>query len=346
MADHPIAFAHEAAGDAAGDCGPAVAAAGRRAGHTRFAALLALGRWLQAAGYSFVTPTPSTCGRVNGRPENAAARTLRDFFGWSRPGPIELIPPPLPALMRRAGILDHAGGLVASRLRFSTLQGLLFAHSRYPTLAADAVFFGPDTYRFAALIGHVLGGCHSPPGAILDLGCGSGAGGILAARLAGGRPFVVLADINPAALQLARVNAALANIEAACLAADVTAALRAGPPARFDLILANPPYLVDPARRLYRDGGGELGAALSLRILRQAIGHLAPGGRLVLYTGSAIVGGRDFFREQSGAIVGAAGLAADYREIDPDVFGEELEAMPYRSAERIAAVSLVVRRPA
>ena len=78
-------------------------------------------------------------------------------------------------------------------------QGLLFAHSQYPTLAPDSVFFGPDTYRFAALISRVLYGCPSPPGAILDLGCGSGVGNIVAARRAGGRPFLALADVNPAA---------------------------------------------------------------------------------------------------------------------------------------------------
>jgi hypothetical protein len=103
----------------------------------------------------------------------------------------------------------------ADGLRFSTLQGLLFAHSQYPTLAPDSVFFGPDTYRFAALISRVPYGCPSPPRAILDLGCGSGVGGIVAARRAGGRPFLALADVNPAALRLAWVNSALAEIDAA-----------------------------------------------------------------------------------------------------------------------------------
>ena len=34
-----------------------------------------------------------------------------------------------------------------------------------------------------------------------------------------------------------------------------------------------------------------------------------------------------------------------YRELDPDVFGEELEEPAYAEAERIAAVALVVQRP-
>jgi hypothetical protein len=31
-----------------------------------------------------------------------------------------------------------------------------------------------------------------------------------------------------------------------------------------------------------------------------------------------------------------------YEEIDPDVFGEELEEEPYRNVERIAAVGAVI----
>jgi methylase of polypeptide subunit release factors len=108
------------------------------------------------------------------------------------------------------------------------------------------------------------------------------------------------------------------------------------------LIIANPPYLRDPARRLYRDGGGAFGEALSLRILREGLVHLAPRARLVLYTGSAIVDGHDLFRAQVEQVVSEAGLVYDYSEIDPDVFGEELEAASYRDVERIAAVSLVV----
>jgi hypothetical protein len=40
------------------------------------------------------------------------------------------------------------------------------------------------------------------------------------------------------------------------------------------------------------------------------------------------------------------GCRWSYRELDPDVFGEELLEPAYARAERIAAVSLVVQRPA
>ena len=61
-----------------------------------------------------------------------------------------------------------------------------------------------------------------------------------------------------------------------------------------------------------------------------------------LYTGSAIVDGHDLLRAEVEQVVSEAGLIYEYSEIDPDVFGEELEAASYRDVERIAAVSLVV----
>ncbi len=68
---------------------------------TESEALLLLGRSLRAVGYRFVTPTPETHRRVNARPENAVARTLRDVFGWSRPFGEGAVPDELVALLRR-----------------------------------------------------------------------------------------------------------------------------------------------------------------------------------------------------------------------------------------------------
>jgi hypothetical protein len=48
------------------------------------AALLRLGRLLREAEYRFVTPTPETHRRVNGRADAARATDLRGVFGWSR----------------------------------------------------------------------------------------------------------------------------------------------------------------------------------------------------------------------------------------------------------------------
>ena len=108
----------------------------------------------------------------------------------------------------------------------------------------------------------------------------------------------------------------------------------------LDLIVANPPYMRDEAARAYRDGGGRFGEALSVRIVREALRRLAPGGTLLLYTGVAIVDGQDVFRAAIAELL--TGSTHHYEELDPDVFGEQLEQPGYEHVERIAAVGLTV----
>ena len=308
-------------------------------------ALVRLGHWLHAQGYQFTTVTPATHGRVNARPGADRAHTLRDVFGWSRPFAGEPVPPDVLAVMRRGSLVeDSPGGMLRSKVRFSSIGGVLFAHSAYPTADSDAVFFGPDTMRFAALITDELTRLAVPHGArMLDMGCGAGPGGIVAARCAATlRPQLVLADINLRALRFAGANAQLAGMAGVVFAqGDLFNAVDGD----FDFIVANPPYLNDSAQRTYRHGGGDWGGALSERIVREGLPRLAPGGRLVLYTGAAIVRGADPMLDALREPLGARGWPWRYHELDPDVFGEELVEPAYADAERIAAVALVVQRP-
>ncbi|MEO7641783.1 MAG: class I SAM-dependent methyltransferase, partial [Ramlibacter sp.] len=289
--------------------------------------------------------TPATQARVNARTGNASAQDLRGVFGWSRPFVPSLLPAGTMALLREAGLLAAASdGRFISTVRFSSIGELLFAHSAYPTTQADAVFFGPDTMRFAALIQAQLRECALPAAArILDVGCGAGPGGIVAARAAmSGAPHLVLADINFSALAHARANATLAGVARVEFAqGDLFAAVEG----EFDLIVANPPYLNDAAQRAYRHGGGPWGGGLSERIVREGLPRLAAQGRLVLYTGAAMVEGTDPLLEALRPPLDALGWPWHYRELDPDVFGEELHEPAYAAAERIAAVALVVCRP-
>jgi methylase of polypeptide subunit release factors len=233
------------------------------------------------------------------------------------------------ALLERAGELERSGADFRSRVRFATLGGRLFAHSSFPTSEADAVFFGPDTYRFCALLGRWA----PATGRALDLGCGSGAGGICIADRA---RELVLSDINPRALALAKVNVGLAAVGVELQQSDLLESLSGS----FDLIVANPPYMRDPGARTYRDGGGELGEALSVRIVREALTRLRPGGMLIVYTGTAIVDGVDTFEAGVKPLLTGAGRDVLYEELDPDVFGEELLEPAYRRVDRIAAVGL------
>lgn len=301
-------------------------------------ALLQLGRALRKAGYSFVTPTPETIRRVNARPGNQAARDLRGVFGWSRPFDQGVLPGALLAMLERAGALEQVEALATgdsgparfrSRVRFSSLAGQLFVHSAYPTTAADAVFFGPDTYRYAGLLLRSV----ERAGRAADVGCGSGAGGIVLAKRA---RKVVLSDVNPLALRYARVNAALAQVEdqIEIVQSDVLRAVEGA----LDLVVSNPPYLADDRGRVYRDGGGPRGIDLSVRIASEALSRLAPGGRLLLYTAAPIEDGRDPLREALEPLLARASFT--YTELDPDVFGEELDRSAYASADRIAVVAI------
>jgi SAM-dependent methyltransferase len=307
--------------------------------------LLRLAAWLQSRGYAFTTVTPATQARVNARPGSAKARGLRDVFGWSRPFPATLLPPEAMDCLHAGRLLqDAGGGLLRSAVRFSTLEGQLFAHSAYPTTAEDAVFFGPDTVRFVALIADELRRQPlAPGGVVLDLGCGAGPGGIMAARAAAAQqPRLVLSDINAKALRFAAANAAHAGWSMARLAqGDLYGAVEGA----FDLIVSNPPYLNDSKQRAYRHGGGRFGEALSVRIVREGLPRLAPGGRLVLYTGVAMVDGEDPLLQGLRGNLDERGWPWSYRELDPDVFGEELDQPAYEEAERIAAVALVVQCP-
>jgi methylase of polypeptide subunit release factors len=305
-------------------------------------ALFDLGLSLRAAGYHFITVSPETHRRVNARHENAQADSLREVFGWSRPFRESLLPPPMLSLLDEAGALEHHGQLLRSKVRYSTFGDSLYVHSAYPTVDADAVFFGPDSYRFAALIRHMLGTrAQTSIGCAVDIGCGTGVGGIVLAKLLKDRNLrLVLTDINPQALRYSRINAALADIEKfECVSSDVLDAVD-GP---IDLIVANPPYLADAGVRLYRHGGGNLGCDLSMRIVRESLIRLTPGGQLILYTGAAVIEGVDVFRQTIEPELTSAGVNFEYTEIDPDVFSEELDNPGYSRAERIAIIALIIQ---
>ncbi|CAN5306433.1 class I SAM-dependent methyltransferase [soil metagenome] len=298
-------------------------------------ALLALLARLKAADYFFVTPTPATHVLVRERAPASDADLLRDVFGWVRPFQAGQMPNDVLDLMRRAGLLVEEDGALKSAMRVSSLEGLLFLHSA-PTRAHDAVFLGPDSYRFSRLLRQVLGAAPGF-GCALDIGTGAGVGALQLQALAPGAE-VHGSDINPAALRLAGLNARHAGLPIrTVLASGLPAA-----PRTFDVIVANPPYIGGEVVKTYRDGGEDYGAALGLDWVRASVGRLSPGGRFILYTGAAVVRGRDVVRDALTVLCAEQNLKLDYEEIDPDVFGRTLRQSAYRDVERIAAVGAVL----
>jgi methylase of polypeptide subunit release factors len=301
----------------------------------RIAALKGLLLTLKQREYRFITPTPATHARVIAREGKQQAKDLRDVFGWSLPFAPGVVDDTLLSFLRGAEMLEERGGeMLRSLVRVSSLEDNLFLHSAFPTTRSDSVFFGPDSYRYANFLMDTLPNLPARTH-VVDIGAGSGIGALTAVRSL--PPLkVTLTDINPAALELARANWEAAGFEEATF---VECDALSGVTEPIDLIIANPPYIADPAHRAYRDGGGMHGGAMSVRWAQEAARRLESGGVFALYTGSAIVGGDDPLR---GALLEAlADFDVLYGEIDPDVFGEELEREDYADVERIAVVGVV-----
>ncbi|MBV9578159.1 MAG: methyltransferase, partial [Chloroflexi bacterium] len=95
--------------------------------------------------------------------------------------------------------------------------------------------FNPKLLRSGAFLASRLDGLRT--GArVLDLGSGSGACGLAAARRG---CQVVAVDINPSAVRCTRVNALLNNLEVDVRQGDLFAPVESE---RFDVVLFNPPY--------------------------------------------------------------------------------------------------------
>jgi methylase of polypeptide subunit release factors len=304
-------------------------------------ALIALGRELKARHYQFVAITPRTHQRIFGRQE--AGSSLTSIFGWNWPFVPEEIDASMLHLLTEADALEEgSAGHLKSRVRFATIGDLLFVHSGFPTVEVDAVFFGPDTYRFArALAGALRGWAHKELTTLVDIGAGSGAGGIYAGRLIEAPVELVLADINPRALTYCEINAAINDCASV---RTISSNVLDGFEGDADVIIANPPYLIDPARRVYRHGGGPLGFSLALQVVQQGLPRLAPSGLLVLYTGVPIVNGEDIFFQSLAPVLQLSGCRYSYEEVDPDVFGEELDREEYAAVDRIAVVVLTATK--
>lgn len=126
---------------------------------------------------------------------------------------------------------------------------------------------------------------------VLDVGTGCGILGILAAKKA---RKVVAVDVNPYAVQCARINAKINHVaeEVEVRQGDLFEPLKEDE--RFDLILVNPPYL--PSKTHVQKewierawSGGATGRNFIDRFISQAPKHLKKDGRILLVQSSLSV---------------------------------------------------------
>jgi len=230
--------------------------------------------------------------------------------------------------------LAELEGLVARRVRHEPLQYLLGTdefHGLRLALGPGVFIPRPET---ELLVARALAVCPAGPAAILDLCTGSGA---VACALAARRPRAAVwaAELSPDAARWARRNTARLGLadRVRVVEGDLFAPV-AGLVGACDLIVANPPYIPEPALGslpeevrawepwLALDGGPD-GLAVVDRILADAPRFARAGGWLLLEIGD----------EHAAPL--RARLAADSRYGEPafhrDVSGtERVLAVPIR----------------
>lgn len=123
---------------------------------------------------------------------------------------------------------------------------------------------------------------------VLEVGCGCGLVALLAARKAA---RVVATDLNPMAVEAAKMNVQANGLEAQIEVrlGDLFEPVRPGE--KFDLIVFNPPYLPpdveEPRDWLTRAWcGGEKGRKVTERFIHGIAGFLKPKGRVLLVQSS------------------------------------------------------------
>ncbi len=175
-------------------------------------------------------------------------------------------------LLRRDGLLACADERCRSRYRFVPVDDLMMISS------PDSDAADPDYLPIegdAVILWHWLKrSLDKPAKDALEIGCGTGFLSIWMARIA---HTVTATDINERALELTRWNAGINGIEnVLTLKSDVYSDVRG----KFDLILANPPFIFLPhecagKKFIY---GGHLGLEIVEKILVGLDQHLNDKG--------------------------------------------------------------------
>ncbi len=154
----------------------------------------------------------------------------------------------------------------------------------------------------------MLSVAHFSPGMkVLDLGCGCGLVGILAARMCG-EENVIMSDIDPLAVQIAAKNAAANGVGGVQVV--VSDGLNGVDATGFDLILSNPPYQSD--------------FSVAKRFIEKGFNRLKIGGTMLMVTKR-----REWYRNRLIAIFGGVRV----HEVD-GYFVFEAEKRDSRYADR------------
>jgi methylase of polypeptide subunit release factors len=249
------------------------------------------------------------------------------------------------------GLLDLSQGLARPSVCLAPFDGLVIAYDRYRPgrEPPDVVIgIGPAPRGLAALT------VRKRVRRALDLCTGCGVQALLAARHAG---HVVATDINPRALAYARLNVLLNGVEnVECREGDLFEPVNGE---RFDLIVANPPFVLSPAGELTFRDSGLPGDDISRSVIEGAGRHLDEGGFASVVGNWAVGQGEAWWERPERWIRECDSWLIHYRTYDPleyaafwnrdttelgstlDRWTEHLRTL---GVERVASGAVVMRR--
>ncbi|MFC4057128.1 methyltransferase [Planomonospora corallina] len=221
---------------------------------------------------------------------------------WWLGVPVEA-PPGLPvAELEAAGLLAAEGTRIVSRVHLQPWEtgGYVVSDRKVrpgdPALRADHVVgAGGASANLAQLVSR------RPVERALDLGTGCG---VQVLHLAGRAARITATDVNPRALELARLSWALSGVEG--VDAREGSLFEPVEGERFDLVVSNPPFVISPGGRFtYRESGFEADG-FCRDLVRQAPRFLNPGGTCQLLANWLHVEGEDW-RDRVGGWLTQAG---------------------------------------
>jgi methylase of polypeptide subunit release factors len=168
--------------------------------------------------------------------------------------------------LRDAGLVDVDGDTVVARVRLAPFAGVLVAHEPEAEDADFVTGVNAASRTLAALT------VRRRVERALDVGTGSGVEALLAARHA---THVVGTDINPRALEYAALSARLNGVELDLRRGSLFEPVNGE---SFDLVVANPPFVVSPdSDFVFRDSSLP-GDSICREVVRGAARHLRAGG--------------------------------------------------------------------
>ncbi len=191
----------------------------------------------------------------------------------------DLFTPSLFTALVNLGLLIPRGEHWSSRVDLFDAAGLYIATDhRYMLLPEDKIDEDPVMYLGMDSMGLVYTAPRNNVDCVLDLCTGSGIQALTASRYA---HQVVGVDINLRALRFARFNAQLNSIEHVKFRSGNLYQAVSG---KFDVILANPPFVPSPSQDYrFRDGGAN-GEEILAQIIIGSAEYLTANGRLFIVT--------------------------------------------------------------